>query len=278
MKQMSILTDTTRCIGCEACVEACRKTNRTGEERPWRWQKQIDDLSAARWTTIVTRPGKRFVRRQCRHCLEPACVSVCPVGAMHKTPEGPVVYDPAICMGCRYCMVACPYGIPRYTWSEPVAYVRKCILCYDKIRSGELAQPACTAACPTRATIYGERQDLIATAKEQIAGNPGRYVDRVFGEHEVGGTSVLYISDMDLGFLGWKRDLGDRPLPESTWAILRSVPYTFVGVGAAMAGVYWIIERRMKRQAEEAKKNPPPAKEDDGESEKSEDESGEAKE
>lgn len=260
MKQMSILTDTTQCIGCEACVDACRKTNKTGEERPWRWQKRIDDLSAERWTTIVTRPGRRFVRRQCRHCLEPACVSVCPVGAMHKSAEGPVVYDSAICMGCRYCMVACPYGIPRYTWSEPVAYVRKCVLCHDRIRSGELKQPACTAACPTKATIYGERRELVEVARKRIADSPGRYVDRIFGEHEVGGTSVMYISDIDLGFLGWKQDLGDRPLPESTWAILRSVPYTFVGVGAAMAGLYWIIERRKKLQAEEAGRTGEPEK------------------
>ena len=94
------------------------------------------------------------MRKQCRHCAEPACVSVCPVGALRKTPEGPVIYDGSLCMGCRYCMMACPYGIPRYTWLETVPYVRKCVLCHGKIKSGELKQPACTAACPTGATVF----------------------------------------------------------------------------------------------------------------------------
>lgn len=250
MKQMSILTDVTRCVGCQECVKACKKTNATGEDRPWRWQSNIDDLSATRWTTIETRPGKHYVRKQCRHCLDPACASVCPVGAMHKTPEGPVVYNSKICMGCRYCMMACPYGIPRYSWSEPVPYVRKCIMCYDKIKSGELDQPACTEACPEKATIYGDRDDLLQLAHERIEKNGGLYVPKVYGEYEVGGTSVLYLSNIDLGFLGWKEDLGEEPLPVRTAAALNKVPGVFIGVGALMFGVYWLIERRMRLQAE----------------------------
>jgi formate dehydrogenase iron-sulfur subunit len=147
MSAMAILTDVTKCIGCEECVSACKKTNSTGEDRPWRWQRSIDDLSASRWTAVARLPQDRFVRRQCRHCLDPACVSACPVGALHQTAEGAVVYDSEICMGCRYCMMSCPFGIPRYLWSEAVPYVRKCVFCYDKIQSGELRQPACTEAC-----------------------------------------------------------------------------------------------------------------------------------
>jgi formate dehydrogenase iron-sulfur subunit len=252
MTKMSILTDVTRCIGCEQCVQACKKVNNTGEDKPWRWQRKIDDLSATRWTTIVPRPGSRFVRRQCRHCLEPACVSVCPVGAMHKTPEGPVVYNSDICMGCRYCMMACPYGVPRYTWSSAVPYVRKCIMCYDKIKSGELKQPACTEACPSEATVYGGRDDLLVAAHRKIGENPDIYLPKVFGEHEVGGTSVLYISDIDLGFLAWNENPGDAPLPRKTWVFLNKVPGIFVGVGAVMGGVYWVIDRRMRLQAESA--------------------------
>ncbi len=259
MKQMSILTDVTLCIGCEECVSACKKTNGTGDDQPWRWQRRIDDLSATRWTKIITRPGKHYVRKQCRHCLDPACVSVCPVGAMHKTPEGPVVYDSDKCMGCRYCMMACPYGIPRYTWSEPVPYVRKCIMCYHKIKSDELDQPACTAACPTKATIYGEREELLELAHKRIGEKPGLYVPKVFGEHDVGGTSVLYVSDIDLDFIGWKKDLGEKPLPLKTWVFLNKVPGVFVGVGAMMYGVYWIIERRMRLQAEAMGEMSPPS-------------------
>ncbi|GAB4351740.1 MAG: 4Fe-4S dicluster domain-containing protein [Candidatus Abyssubacteria bacterium] len=250
MKQMSILTDVTKCVGCEECVAACKKTNETGEDKPWRWQRKIDDLSASRWTTIVTRPRKHYVRKQCRHCLEPACASVCPVGAMHKTPEGPVVYNSKICMGCRYCMMACPYGIPRYDWAQSVPYVRKCIMCYDKIKSGELDQPACTAACPEKATIYGDREELLAEAHRRIQEKPDLYINKVYGEYDVGGTSVLYVSDIRLDFLGLKPELDKEPLPHKTWVFLNKVPGVFIGVGAMMYGVYWIIDRRMKLQAE----------------------------
>ena len=269
MTQMSILTDVTRCIGCEECVRACKETNATGEDRPWRWQRRIDDLSATRWTTIVSRPEKHYVRKQCRHCLDPACASVCPVGAMHKTPEGPVVYNSAICMGCRYCMMACPYGIPRYMWAEAVPYVRKCIMCYDKIKSGELDQPACTKACPAEATIYGNRDDLLEAAHKKIEEKPDIYIPKVFGEHDVGGTSVLYVSDINLGFLGWKEDLGEKPLPLRTQAFMNTMPAVFVGVGAIMGGVYWVIDRRMRLQAEALSDVPAPGveSESDGESE-----------
>ena len=252
MEQMSILTDVTRCIGCEECVKACKKINDTGEDKPWRWQRRIDDLSATRWTTIITRPDRHYVRKQCRHCIDPACVSVCPVGAMYKTAEGPVVYNSTICLGCRYCMMACPYGIPRYLWAEPVPYVRKCIMCYDKIASGELKEPGCTNACPKDATIYGNRDDLLEEAHKRIEEKPELYVPKVFGEHEVGGTSVLYVSDIDLGFLGWKDNLGEEPLPHKTWVYLDKVPYMIGGVATMMYGTYWIIDRRMRLQAEAA--------------------------
>ena len=217
MKQMAILTDTTLCIGCEECVAACKKQNKTGEDKPWRWQKNIDDLSASRWTTILRKTGSNYIRQHCRHCLEPACVSACLVGALQKTPEGAVIYDKNKCMGCRYCMMACPYGLPRYSWANTVPYIQKCILCYDNISNGNLKQPACTAACPTGATIYGERNDLLAEAHKRLKEDPDRYFNKVFGEHDVAGTSVLYISAIDLSFLGLKKNLGTKPLPATTW-------------------------------------------------------------
>ena len=248
MKQMAILTDITKCIGCEECVVACKKTNGTGEDRPWRWQRKIDDLSASRWTTILQKPDKHYIRQQCRHCLEPACVSACLVGALQKTPEGAVVYDDSKCMGCRYCMMACPFGIPRYSWSDAVPYIQKCVMCYDKIKKGELSEPACTAACPVNATIYGERDELIAEAHKRIKENPGRYINKVFGEHEYGGTSVLYLSDIDLSFLELKKDVENTALPELTWSALKIVPGLFSGVGLLMGGIWWIIERRIRLQ------------------------------
>ncbi|MFH1999266.1 MAG: 4Fe-4S dicluster domain-containing protein [Planctomycetota bacterium] len=252
MKTMAILTDITKCIGCEACVTACKSTYQLPPDKPWRWQKDVNDLSATRWTTIVNRPGEHHVREQCRHCAEPACASACPVGALHKTPEGPIVYDGSICMGCRYCMMACPYGIPRYTWDEPVPYVRKCIMCHEKIRSGEQTQPSCTNACPTGATVFGDRDDLLALAHQTLKTNPGKYIDRVWGEKEVGGSNVLYLSPIKLDFLGLKPDLGVESLPARTWPALRIVPGVFVGVGIAMSAACWVVGRRMKIMNEQA--------------------------
>jgi formate dehydrogenase iron-sulfur subunit len=243
MTSMAILTDVTRCIGCEECVAACRLTNGTGPDAPYRWQRGATALSANRWTTIAA-ADDRFVRLQCRHCLDPSCAAACPVGALQRTPDGAVVYDPAICMGCRYCLVACPFGITRYEWSSPTPRVRKCIMCYHKIAAGELTQPACTAACPTEATIFGERSELLDEARRRIRDNPGKYVDHIWGEHEVGGTSVLYISDVDLAAAGWPETLDNVARPVLAREVLHTVPYTFLGVAAAMYGIHWTFERR----------------------------------
>jgi formate dehydrogenase iron-sulfur subunit len=245
----AILTDVTRCIGCEECVAACKRVNalplREAAPRPG---ASPDGLSATRWTTVVRRPGNRFVRKQCRHCAHPACVSVCPVGALQRTPEGPVVYDRSLCMGCRYCMLACPYGIPRYEWDTVAPSVRKCTLCYPHLVSGRLAAPACVTACPTQATIFGTRDALLAEARRRLGAEPGRYLPRIWGERQVGGTAVLYLSDIPLDFLAWAdgATLGEDPLPDRTWAALRLVPLEFFGVGALMSGLAWIVRRRRR--------------------------------
>jgi formate dehydrogenase iron-sulfur subunit len=245
----AILTDTTKCTGCHECVFACKKANALPPDVPRRWDAE-DGLSARNWTSIVDGPKNAFVRKQCRHCVEPACVSACPVGAMQKTAAGPVIYDSARCMGCRYCMMACPYGIPRYDWDAAVPYVRKCILCYSRLERG--LQPACTEACPQKATIFGDRDSLIAEAHGRIAESPGRYIDKVWGEHDTGGTSVLMISNVDLGFLTGGGPLGTEPLPETTATAMHAVPFAFTGVLALMAGLNWMIGRREKVAKEES--------------------------
>lgn len=239
----AILTDTTKCIGCSRCVIACKNVNHLSNDEPRRWDRD-DGLSARNWTSVVGRPVDKFVRKQCRHCQEPACASACPVAALHKTEIGAVIYDSSRCIGCRYCMMACPFGIPRYDWDEEVPYVRKCLLCYDRIKQG--GQPGCTEACPTKATIFGDRDELLAEAHQRLHGNPGKYIKHVWGESEAGGTSVLYISDIDLTFLTYGEQLGDTPLPQHTRPAMEAVPYTFVGMGMAVAGIRWVIARRMK--------------------------------
>jgi formate dehydrogenase iron-sulfur subunit len=198
---------------------------------------------------MIRRDGDRFIRRFCRHCLEPACVSACLVGALTKTPEGPVIYDADRCMGCRYCMTSCPYGIPRYEWEKAVPVVQKCTMCYPRLQEGEL--PGCVEACPQEATIFGDREELLKVAHARLEANPEKYVDHVFGETEVGGTSVLYISDIPLDFLGFEPNLGEVALPDRTWAALSKVPPMVVGMTGLMAGMYWITKRRNKL-AEEA--------------------------
>jgi formate dehydrogenase iron-sulfur subunit len=248
--RFGILNDTTLCTGCERCVNACKQENHLGADLPRRWKQNIDDLSSTRFTTIVRREGSRFVRRFCRHCEQPACVSACLVGALQKTTEGPVLYDSTKCIGCRYCVMSCPYGIPRYDWESPVPYVRKCTMCYPRIRAGRM--PACVEACPEKATIFGSRDEMIREAYRRIEKNPERYFQAVVGEIEAGGTSVIYLSDIPLGFLGYKPKLGDQPLPNLTWSALSKVPALIAGMGGLMTGIYWIIERRMKLSASEA--------------------------
>lgn len=252
----AILNDVTRCIGCEECVAACKRTHGLPiEDGPPRRGASADGLNATRWTSIVRRPEERAnVRKQCRHCAEPACVSACPVGALQRTPEGPVVYDKSLCMGCRYCMMACPFGIPRYEWESASPSIRKCVMCYDELKTGRLERPACVTACPSKATVFGTRDEMLAEAERRIAERPDLYQARIWGRDEVGGTSVLYVSHVDLSWLGWRdpASLGDDPLPDRTWEALRKVPYEFFGMGVLMTGVWWVIDRRQRLAGEAA--------------------------
>src|SRR5512140_1585048 len=160
-----LLIDITKCIGCGACREACREKNGLPESTD-------TDLSERTFTVIKTKGGINY-RKLCMHCVDPACASACPVGALKKTSHGPVTYDADRCMGCRYCMVACPFGVPRYEWSKALPLVRKCIFCPDRVSKGQPS--ACAEACPTGATQFGERDELIREAHKRIAAEPGKY-------------------------------------------------------------------------------------------------------
>lgn len=232
----AILTDVTRCIGCEACVLACKEVNRLPrEDRPRK-------LSATTWTHLDRRQQVN-VRRQCFHCLDPACVSVCPVGALEKTSRGPVVYHEDRCIGCRYCMVGCPFGVPTYEWESTVPRVRKCIMCYDAlVKHGK--QPACTSVCPSAATVFGERDDLLREAHRRIQTEPARYVQHVYGEHEAGGTGVLYLSHVPFEQLGFATRVQRDPYPRLTWNVLSKLPQVVSVAGVGLIGIWWIIRRR----------------------------------
>ncbi len=232
-----ILTDLTKCVGCQACAWACKEINGLPAD------DGAKKLAANTWTFVEQRRGVS-IRRQCMHCLEPTCVSACPVAALEKTETGPVIYQEDRCIGCRYCIMACPFEIPKYEWDSVQPRVQKCIMCYDKrIARGE--QPACTEVCPAQATIFGNREKLIAIARQRIADNPGGYVDHIYGVQEAGGTSVLYLSDVPFSELGFKTASKNGAYPKLTWEILRKIP-NVVGVGGVlMFGIWWIINRRI---------------------------------
>jgi len=233
----AILTDLTRCRGCQACALACRESNGLPASA------EATRLDEGTWTFVEKVRGLN-VRRQCMHCEDPACASVCPVGALHKTEAGPVVYDAAKCMGCRYCMLGCPFGVPTFEWNSPAPRVRKCLMCYEtRLMVGR--QPACTEACPAGATIFGDRDELVAEARRRIEAEPGRYVDRIYGLQEAGGTSVLYLSPVPFEELGF-RNVRTDPYSKLTWEVLSKLP-TIVSVGGVMMfGIYWIVNRRQE--------------------------------
>jgi formate dehydrogenase iron-sulfur subunit len=234
-KPKALLIDFTKCIGCQACAAACKEINGLPGEPE-------EELSATAFT-VVKEKDSLFYRRLCMHCNEPTCASVCPVGAFEKTPEGAVIYQAHKCIGCRYCMQACPFSIPTYEWKKRAPKVQKCIMCYhERLQKGEI--PACAEACPTGATTFGDREELIREARQRIKDNPELYVDHIYGEKEAGGTSVLMLSSVPFGQLGFPTGLGDRPLPELTWAALSKVPSIAIFGGAILYGMWWIIDRR----------------------------------
>jgi formate dehydrogenase iron-sulfur subunit len=247
----AILIDVTRCTGCERCIEACKKENDLQPEIPARKLSQ-DGLSSRRLATIVElREQKRFVKKQCVHCLEPGCVDACLVGAITRTEAGPVVYDPSKCIGCRYCMLACPLKIPRYEWEKTLPYMKKCDMCADRVAVGK--PPACVEACTSEALVFGDRDALLREAKRRIAGAPKRYLHHVYGEKELGGTAVLYISDTPLDALGWPDRMGWRTMASYTWPVMSKTPWLAGGVAAFLVGTYAIIQRRMRLMDEAAR-------------------------
>jgi len=245
----AMLIDVTLCVGCNSCQDACKETNHLAPGVETK-------LSPTAYVALEEHNGVN-VRRQCQHCESPTCVSVCPVGAFTKTAEGPVVYDEAKCIGCRYCMQACPFRVPRYEWTSTMPRVQKCRFCYERIRQGGM--PACAEACPTGATKFGNRDELIREANARIQAEPDKYVPRIYGQKEVGGTSILYITSVPFEQLGFNTQLHTEPLPELTMNALSKIPTIVTVGGVLLAGVYWITSRREEVHRAEGRK-PAPAR------------------
>jgi formate dehydrogenase iron-sulfur subunit len=242
----ALLFDNTKCVGCGACMVACREHNGLPET-------ESKELGANQFTIVKQAKGKDGdvnYRRLCMHCAEPTCASVCPVGALHKTAAGPVVYDAEICLGCRYCIQACPFSVPKYEWSALAPRVRKCTFCADRLAQGKIN--ACAEACQFGATVAGDRDALLKEARARLAAEPGKYIRKIYGEHEVGGTSVLVLSSIPFSEMGFPDNLPSDPLPLLTFAVLSKIP-PLVGVGAAvLSGLWWLTRRKEEVAVAEA--------------------------
>jgi Fe-S-cluster-containing dehydrogenase component len=222
---VGMLVDTTRCVGCRMCEYACAEAN--GLPQP-----DADvDLSAERTTTptqwsVVNRyetsRGPVSVKRQCMHCLQPGCAAACLTRAMYKTADGPVAWREGKCMGCRFCMISCPFEMPKFEYDSPVPRIQKCQLCWERLQEGR--QPACAADCPAGAITFGRRMDLLEEGRRRICRQPERYVRHIYGEHEVGGTGWLYLASVPFGEIGFKTDVGTTPYPVYTKQFLYAVP------------------------------------------------------
>jgi formate dehydrogenase iron-sulfur subunit len=248
-----MLTDFTACVGCRSCEKACNETYNMPEP-----EKPYDDGSVfekQRWPdaktyTVVNRytnekdPSQPLYRKvQCNHCLEPACATACPIHAYTKTPEGPVIYNEDLCFGCRYCVIACPFNIPGYDYESALEpKIVKCIFCHGRIKEGKL--PACAEACPAGAITFGKRADLLKLARKRITDNPDKYIDHIYGEKEVGGTSWLYLSGVPFEQLGFPTNLPKKAPIELTKSYLSSIPVIFTTFPAIFALLYAATHNR----------------------------------
>ncbi len=253
----AVLHDTTRCIGCRKCEAGCAKVNNLpAPKAPYDDLKVLDKKRRTDFTTFTvvnkyTPEGRSpiFRKQQCNHCQEPACASACFVKALKKDPDGPVSYDASLCVGCRYCMIACPFYVPTYDYDNvlnPLVY--KCTMCAPRIREGKL--PGCVEACPKEALTFGTREELLEVARKRIASEPSLYVKHIYGEHEMGGTSWLYITGVPATELGMQ-ELGDTSVPELTSGALGAVPMVAGIWPVLLTGAYAISRRKEKVAHEE---------------------------
>jgi len=265
-----LLYDAARCIGCRACMVACNQANGLPPDRSlFGGLYQAPASLNAQTKNIIklyrSEDGQErsFVKQQCMHCVDPACVSGCPMRSLHKAEQGIVAWDPDLCIGCRYCQIACPFNIPRFEWEKVNPKIVKCELCRHLLAKGE-AQPACSRVCPTRAVIFGKRAELLGEAKRRIAEHPGVYYEkRVYGEHEGGGTQVLYLSRVPFEKLGLPA-LGKKSLAGGMRHLENLIYRGFLTPILAYGGLVAILKGRWEEHLREHHAGKSPGKEKQG--------------
>jgi formate dehydrogenase iron-sulfur subunit len=244
MAKYGFLIDTSRCIDCRSCLVACSVENDVPMKSTRIWIKDSTVIGEFPKLEHYTAPY------HCMHCSDPSCVSACTVGALQKNEDGIITYDNEACIGCRYCMYACPFEVPHFQWDQRFALITKCDMCVARLEAGQ-SEPACAATCPTDAIQFGLREDMLAQAHERIATQPERYVDHVFGEHENGGTSTFYISSIPFDQLGFPTvETTQSPAEFNRMATEEGTPIIAGSVALGMAGIYLALEHNGKNHAE----------------------------
>jgi len=249
-----VLYDSTRCVGCQSCELACAQANGLPEPDPEDYPVPgIQRKTNENRRTVVNafaheELGEIYVKSQCMHCNQPACASACLTQAMHKTKAGPVIWRDKKCMGCRYCMVSCPFDVPKFEYHSSNPDIVKCNMCYDRLKEGEL--PACVANCPAEALTFGPRRELIKEARKRIYENPDTYYDGIYGEHEAGGTSFLYLSPVPFEQLGFNTKIQKKSYPELSKGFLYAVPSIFILWPAILLGIHNATKNPVKNAKE----------------------------
>ena len=267
---LGLLYDSTLCIGCKACVAGCKEANgmpleeSTGEKNLWDTPldlsgKTLNVIKVYMNGTMDKKDneanGFAFIKKSCLHCVDPSCVSACPVSAMQKDKKtGIVSHDPDACIGCRYCVAACPFGVPRFQYDTATPRIQKCQLCQHRYKDGKFS--ACAEVCPTGATLFGPVAMLKEEAKRRLALKPGQaanyprgdiakpwpshekeapaYQQRIYGEKEVGGTQMLLLSAVSFAKLGYP-DLPDRSFSSQSETTQHTL-YSFMALPAVVLG------------------------------------------
>ncbi len=284
-----ILYDATLCIGCRACEVSCKRINNMPPDVNSPLEKEHDvsgiwdtgDLSettlnkiqAYRNGTGETKDqitdGYGFIKRACMHCVDPDCVSACPVTALEKQPDtGIVTYNKDACIGCRYCQIACPYNIPKFEFGDPIPEIVKCEMCAHVQADGGI--PGCCDFCPTGASLFGSVSDLLTEAKRRLGLTEGdkyaypvstlngetkprnakQYVNYIYGENESGGTQYLILSAIPFEKLGLP-SLSNTSSAVKSETIQHKTYKGFIAPVVLLGGLLYAAHRSVKDHHEE---------------------------